>query len=70
MTVYAVSVTGLPIAAAKLTAERLAQADKVGAANVRSTALTLCTLCGAAFTLLTVLFAYPFCAYLSKSLYR
>lgn len=67
MTVYAVSVTGLPIAAAKLTAERLANSDKDGSANVRSTALALCALCGAVFTLLTLLLAYPFCAYLSKS---
>lgn len=67
MTVYAVSVTGLPIAAAKLTAERLARSDEGGAANVRSTALALCALCGAAFTLLTLLLAYPFCAYLSRS---
>lgn len=67
MTVYAVSVTGLPIAAAKLTAERLARSDEGGAANVRSTALALCALCGAAFTLLTLLLAYPFCAYMSRS---
>ena len=67
MTVYAVSVTGLPVAAAKLTAERLAVSDKNGAANVRSTALALCTLCGAVFTLLTLLLAYPFCAFMSKS---
>ena len=60
MTVYAVSVTGLPIAAAKLTAERLANSDKDGAANVRSTALALCALCGAVFSLLTLLLAYPF----------
>ncbi|MGN0552978.1 MAG: polysaccharide biosynthesis C-terminal domain-containing protein [Oscillospiraceae bacterium] len=67
MTVYAVSVTGLPVAASKLTAERFANADKNGAANVRSTALALCALCGLAFTLLTLLLAYPFCAFLSKS---
>lgn len=67
MTVYAVSVTGLPVAAAKMTAERLAGSDKNGAANVRSTALALCALCGAAFTLLTLLLAYPFCVCISKS---
>lgn len=67
MTVYAVSVTGLPVATSKLTAERLANADKNGAANVKSTALALCSLCGLVFTLLTLLLAYPFCAFLSKS---
>ncbi len=67
MTIYAVSVTGLPIAAAKLTAERLANSDKDGAANVQSTALVLCALCGAVFTLLMLLLSYPFCAYLNKS---
>lgn len=67
MTVYAVSVTGLPVAAAKLTAERLACSDREGAANVKSSALALCALCGAVFTLLTLLLAYPFCTYLSNS---
>lgn len=67
MTIYAVSVTGLPVAAAKLTAQRLAENDERGAANVKSSALALCSLCGLAFTLLTLLLAYPFCNFLSKS---
>lgn len=67
LTVYAASVTGLPIAASKLTAERLSVGDKNGAAKVRSSALMLCGIGGAVFTLLMLLLAYPFCVYIGKS---
>ena len=67
MTVYAVSVTGLPVAAAKLTAERSALEDEAGISKVRRTALLLCSLGGLAFTLLMLALAYPFCAFVGKS---
>lgn len=67
LTVYAVSVTGLPVAASKLTAERLSNGDEKGAAKVRSSALMLCGVGGAVFTLLMLLLAYPFCVYIGKS---
>lgn len=67
LTVYAVSVTGLPVAASKLTAERLSQGDENGAARVKSSALALCGIAGAVFTLLMLLLAYPFCVYIGKS---
>lgn len=67
LTVYAVSVTGLPVAASKLTAERVLNGDEKGAARVRSSALMLCGISGAAFMLLMLLLAYPFCVYIGKS---
>ncbi len=67
LTVYAVSVTGLPVAASKLTAERLSNGDEKGAAKVKGSALMLCGISGAVFTLLMLLLAYPFCVYIGKS---
>lgn len=67
MTVYALSVTGLPVAAAKLTAESEAVGDHARTEKIRRTALLLYTVTGLAFTLLTLLAAYPFCRYAGGS---
>ena len=65
MTVYAVSVTGLPVAAAKLTAE--ASNDPALREKTRRTALIIYLLIGIIFTFLTIIPAYPFCKYISGS---
>lgn len=67
MTVYALSVTGLPVAAAKLTAESETMGDHARTEKIRRTALLLYTVMGLAFTLLTLLLAYPFCRYAGGS---
>lgn len=67
MTIYAVSVTGLPVAAAKLTAERSSIGDRAGMRKVKNTALLLCVIGGLAFMVLMLVLAYPFCTFISKS---
>ncbi|MDE6745915.1 MAG: oligosaccharide flippase family protein, partial [Oscillospiraceae bacterium] len=61
MTVYAVSVTGLPAAVAKLTAENSALERFANVRRVRSSALLFFSAAGLAFTLLMLAAAYPFC---------
>lgn len=67
MTVYAVSVTGLPVAAAKLTAECAALGKYDRMKHIKRTALIIFTLIGLVSTLLTLALSYPFCAFVSKS---
>ena len=67
MTVYAVSATGIPVAAAKLTAEKSSSDNGAELKDVKRTALTVCALTGLAFTLLMLLLAYPFCCFISRS---
>lgn len=62
MTVYAVSVTGLPAAVAKLTAENSALERFANVRRVKSSALLFFSAAGLAFTLLMLAAAYPFCA--------
>lgn len=61
MTVYAVSVTGLPAAVAKLTAEKSALERYSDLRRVKSSALLFFSAVGLAFTAVTMLLAYPFC---------
>ncbi|MBP1560543.1 MAG: polysaccharide biosynthesis C-terminal domain-containing protein [Oscillospiraceae bacterium] len=67
MTVYAVSVTGLPAAVAKLTAENSALERYANLRRVKSTALLFFTAAGLVFTLLTLLLSHPFCVSLNNS---
>jgi len=62
MTVYAVSVTGLPAAVAKLTAENSALERFANVRRVKRSALLFFSATGLAFTLLMIAAAYPFCA--------
>lgn len=61
MTVYAVSVTGLPAAVAKLTAENSALGRFANVRGIKREALLFFSVTGLAFTLLTLAAAYPFC---------
>ena len=63
MTVYAVSVTGLPAAVAKLTAEKSALQRYSDLRRVKSSALLFFSAAGLAFTAVTMLLAYPFCRF-------
>lgn len=67
MTVYAVSVTGLPAAVAKLTAENSALERYGNLRRVKSSALIFFSLTGLAFTAAMLLLAYPFCVYVNGS---
>lgn len=67
MTVYAVSVTGLPAAVAKLTAENSALERYGNLRKVKSSALLFFSLTGLAFTSAMLLLAYPFCVYVNGS---
>lgn len=59
-TVYAVSVSGIPAAAARFTAEYAAESSEK-AHFFRSSALKLCMVTGLVFSLLLAVLAYPFC---------
>ncbi len=61
MTVYAVSVTGLPAAVAKLTAENSALGRFANVRRIKREALLFFSVTGLAFTLLMLAAAYPFC---------
>ena len=67
MTVYAVSVTGLPAAVAKLTAENSALERYGNLRRVKSSAIIFFSLTGLAFTAAMLLLAYPFCVYVNDS---
>ncbi|MBQ8781548.1 MAG: polysaccharide biosynthesis C-terminal domain-containing protein [Oscillospiraceae bacterium] len=66
MTVYAVSVSGIPAAAARFTAEFSASAPQK-LPQFRKTALAVCFGAGLFFTIITLLLAYPFCVFVSRS---
>ncbi len=61
MTVYAISVTGLPAAVAKLTAENSALGRFANVRGIKREALLFFSVTGLAFTLLMLAAAYPFC---------
>ncbi len=61
MAVYAVSVTGLPAAVAKLTAESSALERFANLRRIKSSALLFFSVTGLAFTALMLLLSYPFC---------
>lgn len=67
MTVYAVSVTGLPAAVAKLTAENSALERYGNLRKVKSSAIIFFSATGLAFTAAMLLLAYPFCVYVNDS---
>lgn len=67
MTVYAVSVTGLPAAVAKITAENSALERYANLHRIKSSALLFFSVFGLAFTALMLLLAYPFCSYINNS---
>lgn len=69
MPIYAVSVTGLPAAAAKCTAQGLEREGAAGAAAVKSVGLRLFGLVGLVSFLVILLAAYPFCRYAVKDMY-
>ena len=61
MTVYALSVTGLPTAVAKLTAENSALERYANIRRVKSASIACFSLTGLIFTTLLIVFAKPFC---------
>lgn len=63
MPVYALTVTGLSSAVARMTAQSVALGMYENAKRVRNTALFLFSAAGLAGSLLTALFAKPFCVY-------
>ena len=63
MPIYAVSVTGLPAAAAKCTAEAIEKDGEAGAQTVKSIGLRLFGLVGLASFLVILTAAYPFNKY-------
>ncbi len=63
MPVYALTVTGISSAVARMTAQSVALGMHRNAARVRKTALLLSSLAGLAGSVLTVLLAKPFCVY-------
>ena len=66
MPVYAISVTGLPVAVAKLVSEALAKGEYQKAYEIKKMSLKLFSVIGIIFMLAEVLFAYPFCKYIAK----
>lgn len=69
MPIYAVSVTGLPAAAAKCTAEAMERDGERGAEAVKKVGLRLFGLVGLVSSLVIMLAAYPFCKYAVRDLY-
>ncbi|MCM1330831.1 MAG: polysaccharide biosynthesis protein, partial [Ruminococcus sp.] len=67
MTVYAVSVTGLPAAVAKVTAENSALERYGNLRGIKSTAVAFFAVMGLAFTAAMLLLARPFCVYVNDS---
>lgn len=65
MPVYAISVTGLPAAAARAVSAAAAKGQADGAEAVKRTALSLFGAVGAVGTLIIILGAYPLCRFIS-----
>lgn len=61
MVIYALSVTGLPTAVAKLVAENSALERYANIHKIKSAALIFFGITGLAFTIILILIAYPFC---------
>lgn len=66
MPIYALTVTGLSSAVARMTAQSVAFGMYDNAKRVRKTALMLFSVAGAAGSLLTIVLAKPFCIYAAK----
>lgn len=69
MPVYAVSVTGLPAAAAKCTADHAARGDEAGAEQVKRASLRLYGLVGITAMLVIMAAAVPFCRLSGMDMY-
>ncbi|MDE6593853.1 MAG: polysaccharide biosynthesis C-terminal domain-containing protein [Oscillospiraceae bacterium] len=69
MPIYAISVTGLPAAAAKCTAEAMERDGERGALAVKSVGLRLFGLVGLVSALVIMFASYPFCKYAVGDIY-
>ena len=67
MTIYAVSVTGLPTAVARLVAENSVCLRFANIRRIKSAALLFFSATGLAFTIILLLIAYPFCMFSGES---
>ncbi len=67
MTIYAVTVSGLPIAVAKFTSENLALGRISKLHKTRKISLAIFSLIGLVFTIFIGAFAYPFCEFVGKN---
>ena len=66
MPVYALSVTGLPVAVAKLVSEANAKNDSYGISEIKSVSIRLFSTIGFIFTFIVILLSYPFCKYIAN----
>ena len=66
MPVYAISVTGLPIAVAKLVSEANAKNDYKKISEIKYTSLKLFLSAGLIFTIVVILISYPFCKFIAN----
>lgn len=66
MPVYAISVTGLPVAVAKLVSESNAKNDYYRISEIKSVSIRLFSTIGFIFTFIVILLSYPFCKYIAN----
>ena len=66
MPVYAISVTGLPVAVAKLVSESNAKNDYYGISEIKSVSIRLFSTIGFIFTFIVILLSYHFCKYIAN----
>ena len=66
MPVYALSVTGLPVAVAKLVSEANAQNNYLKIHEIKSISFRLFSTIGFVFSAIVILFSYPFCKYIAN----
>lgn len=66
MPVYALSVTGLPVAVAKLVSEAKANNEYSKISKIKYLSLKMFFKAGLIFTLITILLSYPFCRYIAN----
>ncbi len=66
MPVYAVSVTGLPVAVAKLVSEANAKNEYQKIEEIKKNSLKIFSSIGVLFTLIVILLSYPFCKYIAN----
>lgn len=66
MPVYALSVTGLPVAVAKLVSEANAQNNYLKIHEIKLISFRLFSTIGFVFSAIVILFSYPFCKYIAN----
>ncbi len=66
MPVYAVSVTGLPVAVAKLVSEANAKNEYQKIEKIKQVSLRIFSSIGILFTLIVIMLSYPFCKYIAN----